>query len=315
MTFYNSFKAFLFIPAAIVSMAVQSCSKELEVNGGTPDLKVSIEGKSFRAGEPVKFNFTGNAGLISFYSGEVFHDYAFKDGRVLEPGKLSLSFNTNVQYGTQANQFSVQASTDFNGNYASFDNVRAATWTDITSRFAIGTGTTYVPSGIKDITDLTKEDKPLYIAFRYIYRPSAANGLRRTWRVQNFKLISTTTSLGDQTIGDMTSAGFTLVDQSPAEEPAASTITATTVTLVGTAKTPSLLTSENWIITKGFVSGAIDLGPDRPVPVKAIADAKMTSYAYTYTKPGNYKVYFVASNANINNSKETVQELTLTIEP
>ena len=312
---YKNVKIFLSIPLVLLALHFQSCSKELEVNGGVPDLKVSLQGKTFKAGEPVEFSFEGNAGLISFYSGETFHDYAFRAGRILEAGQLSLSFNTAVQYGTQKDQLSIQASSDFNGNYSSFEHVKAATWTDITDRFTLATNATYKPSGSQDITDLIQDGKPLYIAFRYIYRPSAANGTRRTWRVQNFNLVSTTASLGDQTIGDMASAGFTLVDENPDTEPAASTISATTVTLVGTAVTPSQLTSENWMITKGFASGEVDLGPDRPIPVKAIADANMSNFFYTYEKPGTYKVYFVAANANIDNSKETVQELELTITP
>lgn len=308
-------RSYTFLSIVLLTQLLFSCSKELEINGGVPDFKAALTEKAYHAGEPVEFTFTGNAGLISFYSGETFHEYAFREGRTVEPGKLLLSFNTNLQYGNQPNQFSVQASTDFNGNYASFEHVSAATWTDITSRFTLGTNANYTPSGIQDITDLAEDGKPLYIGFRYIYRPSAQFGTRRTWRVQNFRLISSTTSLGDQTIGDMASAGFTFVDENPDTEPAASTISATTLTMTGTAITPSQLTSENWIITKAFASGAIDMGPDRPIPVKSIADAPIGVYNYVYEKPGTYKVYFIAANANISGSKETIQELNITILP
>ncbi|GEP94593.1 DUF5017 domain-containing protein [Chitinophaga cymbidii] len=299
----------------LITQLLTACSKELEINGGVPDLAVSLADKTYKAGEPVEFQFTGSAGLISFYSGETFHEYAFREGRTVEAGKLLLSFNSNVQYGNQANQFSVQVSSDFNGNYSSFEHIRAATWTDVTSRFTIGTNATYVASGVKDITDLAVDGKPLYVAFRYIYRPSAQYGTRRTWRVQNFRLISSTTSLGDQTIGDMGSSGFTLVDENPDTEPAVSTITATTLTLAGTAITPSLLTSENWIVTKAFPTGAIDMGPDRPIPVKGIADAPISTFNYVYEKPGTYEVHFVAANANIDGSKQTLQTLNITIVP
>lgn len=308
-------RIFTGVSLSVLVFAQTSCTKDLEVNGGIPDLKVSLSAATFKVGEPVVFQFAGDAGLISFFSGEVFHDYAFRTGRTLEQGTLNMSFNTNVQYGTQANQFSVQASSDFNGNYTSFDNVRQATWTDITSRFAIGTGTTYVPSGAKDITDLVREGKPLYLAFKYIYRPSAQNGTRRTWRVQNFNLTSTTASLGTQVIGNMTTSGFTTVDQNPQTEPTATTISATTISLVGTAVTPSTLTSETWVITKGFSTGKVDLGPDRPVPIKGIADAKLTSFSHIYEKPGTYKAYFIAANANIDAKKETIQSVDVIIEP
>lgn len=292
-----------------------SCRKDLEVNGGEPDLKVSLPAVKYKAGQPVVFQFEGDAGLISFFSGEVFHDYDYKEGRELEQGKLNLSFNTSVQYGTQANQFSVQVSSDFNGDYTSFNNVRQANWTDISGRFTIGTGTNYTASGAKDITDLVQEGKPLYIAFKYIYRPSAQFGTRRTWRVQNFNLSSTTQSLGTQVIGNMTTSGFTTVDQNPLTEPTATTVSATTISLVGTAVTPSTLTSETWVITKGFSTGKVDLGPDRPVAIKGVADAKLTSFNHIYEKPGNYKAYFIAANANIHDKKETIQSIDVIVEP
>ncbi|WP_028787734.1 DUF5017 domain-containing protein [Terrimonas ferruginea] len=299
----------------ITVLAQTGCSKKIEVNGGEPDLKVSLPAITFKAGEPVTFQFKGDAGLISFFSGEVFHDYNFREGRVLEQGALKLSFNTAVQYGTQANQFSVQASSDFNGNYTAFSNVQQASWTDITNRFTIGTGTTYTLSGVKDITDLVQEGKPLYIAFKYIYRPSATYGTRRTWRVQNFNLSSTTASLGTQVIGNMTTSGFTTVEQNPLTEPSATTISASTISLVGTAVTPSTLTNETWVITKGFSTGKVDLGPDRPVAIKGIADAKLTSFSHIYEKPGTYKAYFIAANANIDDKKETVQSVDVIVEP
>lgn len=299
-----------------VMLLMTSCSKGIELIEGEPTLKVELEPGTYRVGEPVVFKFSGYAGIISFYSGEVFNDYEYREGRILEAGQLHMSFTSNVQYGAQTNQFSVQASTDFKGDHTSpFSTVQEATWTDITSRFELGNNTTYKPSGVKDITDLVEEGKPLFIAFRYIYRPSAQYGLRRTWRIQNFKLTSTTPTLGEQVIGDMATAGFTLFDQFPDIEPSATTINATTISMVGTAVSPNTLTSENWVISRGFETGEVDLGPDRPIAIKGIADAMMTTYEHTYSKPGTYRAYFIAINANIEKKIETIQYVDVTVEP
>ena len=135
----------------------------------------------------------------------------------------------------RANQLSVLASTDFNGDYSSLAKVKAATWVDITSRFKLGTNATFVASGIKDITDLMVAGKPIYIAFKYVTKPQATNGAIRWWYIQSFAISSL--AMLDNTIPltltDIGSAGFQIVDENKANAPAQASITATRVTLAG----------------------------------------------------------------------------------
>src|SRR5690606_25939464 len=113
-----------------------SCSKDLEV-GKAPDFNVTTESTTFKVDEPVTFKFTGGADNISFYSGMPSNDYAFKDGRVIELGNVgaTMVFTSSVQLGSQANQLTVLASNDFDGNYENLESVKDATWIDITNRF------------------------------------------------------------------------------------------------------------------------------------------------------------------------------------
>lgn len=292
-----------------------SCKKDLPVNNGTPDFDVSVKTDTYKVGDKIDFNFTGDANTISFFSGEVGRDYAFKDGRSVTAGALTLSFQTGVTGGTQANQFSVLASTDFNGQYGNFQSVKSATWTDITSRFALGTTATFLASGVKDISDLKVANKPLYLAFKYITRPQTTNGAARTWMLQSFAL-TTATNIGTLTVADMTNVGFHIVDQDSTVAISKSAVSATRLTMLGntfTATEDPLL--ETWAVTTAFDVQNFDNGPDRPLAVKGPLDAKRQTYTYTYTKPGTYKVYFVASNHNVNEQLTTVRDVTITVTP
>ena len=73
--------------------------------------------------------------------------------------------------------------------------------------------------------------------------------------------------------------------------------------------------TETWANSKAISIGEVDLGPDWSQAIKGIANAKLDEFRYTYEKPGSYKAYFVAINATINGTKETVTEMDITIVP
>src|SRR5690606_16710451 len=152
----------------ICLLLLASCSKDLEVNK-VPDFNVTTESTTYKVGEEVKFNITGTADNLSFYSGTPNNDYAYRNGRVIDLGNsgASMVFSSSVDGGTQANQLSVLASTNFNGDYSSIQSLQAATWVDITNRFVFGSTTTFLTSGEKDISDLLEPGSPIYIAFKY----------------------------------------------------------------------------------------------------------------------------------------------------
>lgn len=213
-----------------------SCNKIIVVDA--PNFDVSTEATTYKVGEEIKFNFKGgNAHIISFYSGETLKDYAFKDGRIidLKGAGATMAFQSSVQVGTQVNQLSVLASTDFNGNYSTLANVKAAIWTDITSRFVLGTGTAFKASGTNNFTDLIVPGKPIYFAFKYVTKPQAINGLARNWFIQSFVITSTATL--DNTIGlilaNQANAGFRIIDENKENAPALSSITSTRISLLG----------------------------------------------------------------------------------
>jgi hypothetical protein len=293
----------------LLLVVVSACEKE---NGNDlSDFDVKTEALTFKAGEEVTFKLNGNSPQLTFYSGEALKDYNFKDGRIVEAGSLKMSFSSRTQYGAQDNQFSIMASTDFNGQY-NIDDIKAASWTDITNRFTIGTDVNFIGSGIADLDDLTIEGKPIYFVLKYVHRTSA--GLGRSWYVQNFTLLSQTAELGLSTLESQNSLSWQLIYFGPKEATGRSSVSATTILLRANAVNQNVYT-EDWCISKPVYISSIDLGPDRGVPIKGFSDKPLTEYKYIYGTPGNYKATFVAANKTADHNEELVKEIEITINP
>src|SRR5882757_634196 len=96
-----------------------SCKKDvtLALNEDAPSFNVTPAATTYKIGQDVVFNFTGKADVLSFFSGELYHDYAFKGGRTLDMTNPTIAFTSAVTGGAQTNQLTVLASTDFNGVY------------------------------------------------------------------------------------------------------------------------------------------------------------------------------------------------------
>lgn len=224
-----------------------SCGKDVMVDAPI-GFDVTTKTTTFKVGEPITFNISGGeVQRIAFYSGEALNDYEFKDGRLADVtgGGVTMAFTSSLTNGSQAaqlpalgnqsKQLTILASTDFNGDYSSLAKVKAATWKDITTRFALGTTTTFLNSGVKDIADLVVSGKPLYIAFKYVTKPQAKNGIARTVAIQTFAITSTKklanmVSLNFALQGD---AAFSIVDENPLNAPAKSVVTSSRVSLYG----------------------------------------------------------------------------------
>ncbi len=313
------FKLYILLSSFIV---IGACKKitDVEVNGGVPNFDVTVASTTYKVGDDVVFSLSGKADVISFFSGELYREYAYKEGRIIDLTIPSISFTSAVTGGAQNNQLSILASTDFNGVYndtlkPALTDIRAATWTDITSRFTLGTTATFLASGNKSVADLLVTGKPLYIAFKYVTQPQNINGAARTWMIQSFALTGTST-FGILTLGDMTNSGLRIIDGSPVAAPTKSSISATRVTLLGNSFTAtSDPSTECWAISRAFNAGKIDAGPDFPVGIKGVSNPTLNKYIYKYTKPGTYKVYFIASNANAYESKKIEKSVDITITP
>ncbi|WP_187774946.1 DUF5017 domain-containing protein [Pedobacter sp. BS3] len=301
-------KYYLVLLLGVFSMASCDTSLNLEAD---PDLTITTEKKEYKVGEEVNFQLTGNPGIITFYSGEIGNDYDYRDGRTLPAGDITVTMSTSVNYGVQPDQFSILVSTDFNGKYT-IDDIKAATWTDITNRFTLATNATYISGGQVNVSDLVVDGKPMYFCLRYIYDPTKGTG--RTWAIRDFAVKSNTV-LGLTTLATQTTAGFGLYYYGPKETTGRSGITSTTITLRSNAAGNTADYTEDWCVSSGMEVGSKDMGPDRPLNVKGYSDAHQDSYSYTYTTAGSYKARFVATNATIKEARTVVKEVDLEIVP
>src|SRR5690606_2215233 len=103
-------------------LLMTACEEEVSA----PDVQITTESTTYQVGEPVIFKFSGYADIIAFYSGEPTHDYAHKDGRVIDVSgeDVTLAFTSAVTGGEQEDQLTFLASTDFDGNYDNLASVK-----------------------------------------------------------------------------------------------------------------------------------------------------------------------------------------------
>lgn len=227
-------KYYRYILITVGLFLMMSCDKDIKVNSNL-DFDVHLDQLTFKAGEKVTFNFSGFAENISFYSGELYNEYEFKDGRevsISDKGAI-FSFSTAVNDGSQENQLSVFISTDFDGNYNTLESVKSASWINITDSFSLATSSNFTTAGNLDISQYAK-DKPVYIAFKYITEPQMENGDARNWMIENFN-IKTRDNIYDKPINIVVQnqIGFNIVEQDKQKTPSRTTFTSTRLNILG----------------------------------------------------------------------------------
>src|SRR5690606_38145192 len=111
----------------LIGMAIfflVACVKE---DVDSPTFEVQNKDVVVNAGDSLRSDFTGDADIITFYSGEPGHIHAYKNRTQKElEGTVTLSFSTRIMNGYELpRELDVMVSTDFNGNFA-FSDVSAA---------------------------------------------------------------------------------------------------------------------------------------------------------------------------------------------
>ena len=286
------------------------------------------------AGEPVRFLFNGNPDYITFYSGEDGCDYNASDRYEADITALRLSCSVRQQYNSVEylgqQLIFAYVSTDFNGDYSP-EGINAASWTPIT-----GDGDNCLPvpvpasaaavscSGSIDLGQYTGTSQPFYIAFLYnapgraTIPPSNGGGRYVVKpRIDITDLIMTKT-LDDGSIKLLDNASdqfglrpvyessynrtnFRVNDDGLLFQPAQA------VADPLTGREPD---ERVWMATTLIDPRKVD--PDRGIPIKSI-EGRLTEYEHVYSQPGTYTATFVATNANMWDSKSTIRQLTVSI--
>lgn len=288
----------------VSAVMFSACSKELELEELNFD--ASAEKTTFPVSENARFNFTGNPNFITFYSGEPGSRYEFRDRVSDTSSNLQLQFSTSTSTATNGT-LSLLVSNDMQGKVDA-TNIAAATWTDITSRATLATGTTTIASGTVSLADFAQQRKPVYIAFKYT---AAAGAIQKRWTITgltlNHVLQDRTFTLANMT-GSAPSPGFLAVD---VKNPAVNWTTALAIT--GATTATAAIETEDWV-----VAGPIDLSrvfPDRGTPIKTTAEGmNKFPFVYKYSAAGSYNAVFVATNVNRDAEESTMKTIPVTVQ-
>jgi hypothetical protein len=301
-----------------ISMLNTACKKmQVEV----PELDIALENTTLKAGDTARFNLSGNADYISFYSGEPGRNHDSINSFTRTGGNPELQFSSAVSAAgtgiTTGNHLSVLVSTDFNGIYDAA-SVSGATWTNITPRTTLATGTATVTSPVANLNDLKVQGKPIYVAFRYV---SATPALRqRQWTISAFQFRTRFPNSTQYThSASNADAVFTPVNMAG---DSATWIAGTALTHVGL--NANLPVDDDWAISKAFdLNKASSLDPAKGssdalgvVSVKNLATGAVPpQFRWKYATAGTYKAVFVIRNATIEANKEIKKAFSITVTP
>lgn len=295
---YNYYLAIL-----ILALVASSCKKQkIE----TPNFNVTVDKTTVAVGDPVTFTFTGTADVVTLFSGMPGAEYQYKD-RTTVNGKPQLQFTSYRQgSSTQTNTLSLLVSKDFTGTY-DIDNLQRATWTDITSRAALSTGTDNTPSGVIDLTDQLSANTPVYIAFRYTAKKDTV--AQPTWAIKNMAVNNIAADGTNISIATQANLKWGTLSISNSANLWAFNTTALTFT-GGAANADD---NEDWIISQPI---QLDRAPRAyGESIKPSSTTRLTTYTFTgYTAPGTYTASFEAINANKWDKKTTLKEFTITVQ-
>jgi hypothetical protein len=295
-----------FIYISLMALVTLSSCKKLAVDA--PEFDVSTSKTTYKVGEAVDFRFTGNPDLITVYRGIAGENYDFKT-RIEANGIPQLNFTTLIQNTGEVNTLRLMASNDFTGKYDAA-GVAAATWTDITARAVLSTGTDNTASGTIDLSDLKVAGKPLYLAFKYVGYAHAT--LKQpSWFIRTFNVNNVLPEGRTSVISAIAQVGWMGVD---VKNPSVVWAIPTTgqATINGTGTDAVNVDNEDWLISRPFnlASASADIGT-----ALKTATTVLSNYSYVYTAAGKYTATFIATNVSRDESKQIVKQITLTIEP
>ncbi|HMI02105.1 MAG TPA: DUF5017 domain-containing protein [Pedobacter sp.] len=294
----------------LLSACLCACSDSEVIE---PDFEITLPKLNYAVNEPVIFNFTGTADIITFYSGQKGREFEFRE-RVKVKGIPQMSFKSNRQFGNTSptvidTSLKIMTSTNFKGIYNA-EYVTMATWKNITDRAilpVVSRATPDVFSGVIDLSDQSTLDSSLYIAFKYNGSKTAFSQYQ--WII---KEISIDNKLEDGSLANIkTSATLSWAQVDILNPTKIWTFAAAQITMTGgPANEPD---NEDWIISQPLELDRVQrsLG----VAVRTSPLAKIPSYKFAgYSAPGTYKVTFEVLNANKFGSKAKIKEFLITVE-
>lgn len=285
----------------LLLVGLASC---MEDEAPSVELNVTLDKQVYQVGEPVTFKLNGNPDNIVFYSGEIGHNYAYKE-RYHADGDLLVNFKSWVRYGDIYHNLKFLVSSDFSGIYDK-ENVEAATWIDLSDKFRFSVGDDQTSSGEVNLKEYVgaAEDAKLFIAFRYEDEQKAR---QNNWIIRSITLDCVSTEGVRSSLATMPTMGWKVVDF---ENTAVTwNVSSTSQILIdGGTNQPK---NVDWVISQAF--DVRKTTPDTGVALKNISTT-MDEYKYAYTKPGIYEVVFETTSDWYNGSDHSLTKLTVEVQ-
>ncbi len=311
----------IFLPVILAFIAI-SCSQEVVYE---IDYTVSLDPENtYKAGEPVKFNFKGDVDNIVFYSGETGHQYQYRnryevDAQAVKSAALNLDYQ--ARYG-DAGALEVWVSNSFEGLSGTDAAADKALIKTIVDGGMQGWERLQYDEGASTIW--TSQDYPVdnymssfSIAFHWC--PKDYTKTQRTYWI-NGALNLSLEGLDPQSV-DFSSLDFVSVMMNDEiEDPYIKNNGNGSIVLnkpttadiifqgIGANKLPYAI--DGWVISKPTALNKVD--NDKGQVIKNLQNY-LHSFEYTWNEPGTYTVTFAGSNSNYAGSSHKETEITVTI--
>ena len=339
-------KKILFLSAFVLFAA--SCRHDVVYEA---DYNVTLDKENtYYAGEPVKFNFTGNVDNLLFFSGESGHVYQYKDRycvKVSDLREVSLKIDYEGQWGYTgglsvyySNSFaglkgSGNAETDratieqmigYTSDYDEKDRTQLEAAVDEAMAGNGWTKLQYDEGGNKEKTSQTYEiplEKFDNISLAFHFHPK-----RDDKSAQRSYLVTGNFLLGLEGLDPMSMSfkNMQFVSYMMNKEIAdpyqinkgKGSVNFNNVNcdifFQGHDKGALSYALDGWVISDPMQFTEVPVDPDKGAVIKNLQNY-LHSYEYTWNEPGTYKVTFVGRNENYASASELVREFTITVLP
>ncbi len=283
-------------------------SDSSSVSGDTLIVKKSI---------PVNFTFSGNAGIITFYSGEAGHEY-FKryltQTPVTDIDSCYLSFTNQPQFGNIPGTLKVYLSTTFPGlnlKTKSTDStaVMSENWINLSDSCNLST-TNNIQNKSKILLRSYVNSK---ITFAFHYKTADNTAIQPTWQIGNLKVIVRDKE-GRVTYLSANDLGFCALNLFSTTNPYSVAGGAGVWDLTNVASASSVMKivfssagaplNDDWLISTPMI--VTKRTPDTGFFVRSVATS-VSSYQYSFKTPGVYTIGFQAINRNFEFTSEAGQ--------
>ncbi len=311
----------IFLPVILAFIAI-SCSQEVVYE---IDYTVSLDPENtYKAGEPVKFNFKGDVDNIVFYSGETGHQYQYRnryevDAQAVKSAVLNLDYQ--ARYG-DAGALEVWVSNSFEGLSGTDAAADKALIKSIVDGGMQGWERLQYDEGTSTIW--TSQEYPVdnfmssfSIAFHWC--PKDYTKTQRTYWIKGALNLSLE-GLDPQSVAFSSLDFVSVMMNDEIEDPYIKNNGNGSIVLnkpttadiifqgIGANKLPYAI--DGWVISKPTALNKVD--NDKGQVIKNLQNY-LHSFEYTWNEPGTYTVTFAGSNSNYAGSSHKQTEITVTI--